>query len=64
MQAPNAKSNASISIRSSLLLLNIANVGRLTYTYFNNLKSLLCSMPYLNSISFYVNLVSSKAFLE
>jgi hypothetical protein len=64
MQAPNAKSNVSISIRSGSLLLNIANVSRLTHAYFNNLKVLLYSMPYLNSISFYISLVSSKAFLE
>jgi hypothetical protein len=54
----------SISICSSLLLLNIANVSRLTYACFNNLKVLLCSVPYLNSVSFCVSLVSSKAFLE
>jgi hypothetical protein len=64
MQAPNTKSNISVSIRSSLLLLNIANVSRLTYAYFSNLKVLLYSIPYLNSVSFYVSLVSSKAFLE
>jgi hypothetical protein len=64
MQAPNAKSNVSISIRSSLLLLNIANVSRLMHAYFNNLKALLYSVPYLNSVSFYISLVSSKAFLE
>jgi hypothetical protein len=64
MQAPNAKSNTSVSIRSSLLLLNVANVSRLTHAYFNNLKVLLYSMPYLNSVSFRVSLVSSKAFLE
>jgi hypothetical protein len=64
MQAPNAKSNTSISICSSLLLLNVANVSRLTHAYFNNSKALLCSVPYLNSVSFCVSLVSGKAFLE
>jgi hypothetical protein len=64
MQAPNARSNASISIRSSLLLLNVANVSRLTHTCFNNLKVSSYSVFYLNSISFRVSLVSSKAFLE
>jgi hypothetical protein len=64
MQAPNAKSNASVSIHSGSLLLNIANISRLTYACFNNLKALLYSVPYLNSVSFCVSLVSSKAFLE
>jgi hypothetical protein len=64
MQAPNAKSNTSVSICSGSLLLNIANVSRLTHAYFNNLKVLLYSIPYLNSVSFCVSLVSGKAFLE
>jgi hypothetical protein len=64
MQALNAKSNVFVSIRSSLLLLNVANISRLTYACFNNLKVLLYSIPYLNSVSFYISLVSSKAFLE
>jgi hypothetical protein len=64
MQAPNAKSDASVSIRSSLLLLNVANVGGLTHACFNNLKASSCSVPYLNSVSFRVSLVSGKAFLE
>jgi hypothetical protein len=64
MQAPNARSNVSVSICSSLLLLNIANISRLMHTYFNNLKVLLYFIPYLNSVSFYVSLVGSKAFLE
>jgi hypothetical protein len=64
MQASNARSNASVSIRSSSLLLNVANVSRLTHAYFNNLKALLCSILYLNSVSFCVSLVSSNAFLE
>jgi hypothetical protein len=64
MQAPNARSNASVSIYSSSLLLNIANVSRLTHAYFNNLKALSYSIFYLNSMSFCVSLVSSNAFLE
>jgi hypothetical protein len=64
MQAPNAKSDASVSICSSSLLLNIANVSRLTHACFNNSKASLCSVPYLNSVSFCVSLVSGKAFLE
>jgi hypothetical protein len=64
MQAPNTRSNTSVSIRSSLLLLNIANVSRLTNACFNNLKALLYSILYLNSVSFCVSLVSSNAFLE
>jgi hypothetical protein len=64
MQAPNTKCNVSISIYSSLLLLNIANISRLTYTYFSNLKVLSYSIFYLNSVSFCISLVSSKAFLE
>ena len=64
MQAPNAKSDASVSIRSSLFLLNVANVSRLMQACLSNLKVLSCSCPYLNSVSFRVSLVSSKAFLE
>jgi hypothetical protein len=64
MQAPNTKSNISVSIRSSSLLLNVANVSRLTHACFNNSKVSLCSVPYLNSVFFYVRLVSSKAFLK
>jgi hypothetical protein len=64
MQAPNTKSNASVSICSGSLLLNVANVSRLTHAYFNNLKALLYSILYLNSVSFCISLVSSNAFLE
>ena len=64
MQAPNAKSNVSVSICSSLLLLNIANVSRLMHAYFSNLKALSCSLSHLNSVSFCVSLVSSKAFFK
>jgi hypothetical protein len=64
MQAPNTKSNVSVPICSGLLLLNVANVSGLIYAYFNNLKVLLYSVPYLNSISFYVSLVSGKAFFK
>jgi hypothetical protein len=64
MQAPNARSNASVSIRSGSLLLNVANVSRLTHACFNNLKASSCSVFYLNGVSFCVSLVSGKAFLE
>ena len=64
MQAPNTKSNASVSIRSGLLLLNVANVSRLIHAYFSNLKALSCSLSHLNSVSFCVSLVSSKAFFK
>jgi hypothetical protein len=64
MQAPNAKSDASVSICSSSLLLNVANVSGLTHACFNNSKASLCSVPYLNGVSFCVSLVSGKAFLE
>ena len=40
MQAPNAKSKASISIYSSSLPLNVTNISRLIYAYFSNLKAL------------------------
>ena len=40
MQAPNAKSDASVSICSGSLLLNVANVSRLMHAYFSNLKAL------------------------
>ena len=63
MQAPNAKSNASIFIYSSSFLLNVANVSRSMHTCLSNLKALSCSCPYLNSVSFCVRLVSGKAFL-
>jgi hypothetical protein len=64
MQAPNTKSDASVSIRSGLLLLNVANVSGLTHACFNDLKVLSCSVPYLNGVSFCVSLVSGKAFFE
>ena len=64
MQAPNAKSNASVSIRSGLLLLNVANISRLMHAYLSNLKALSYLLPYLNSVSFRVSLVSSKAFFK
>jgi hypothetical protein len=64
MQAPNAKSNISVSIYSGLFLLNVANVSRLMHAYLSNLKALSYSLPYLNSVSFRVSLISSKAFLE
>jgi hypothetical protein len=64
MQAPNAKSNASVSIRNGSFLLNVANVSGSMHACLSNLKALSCSCPYLNSISFRVSLVSGKAFLE
>lgn len=64
MQAPNAKSKASISIYSSSLPLNVTNISRLIYAYFSNLKALSYSLSYLNSVSFRVSLVSSKAFFK
>jgi hypothetical protein len=64
MQAPNTKSNTSVSICSGLFLLNVANISRSIHAYLSNLKVLSYSCPYLNSISFCISLVSSKAFLE
>ena len=64
MQAPNAKSDASVSIRSGSLLLNVANVSGLMHACFSDLKALSCSLSHLNSVSFCVSLVSSKAFFK
>ena len=62
MQAPNAKSEASVSIRSGFLLVNKISVGSLTQAYLSILKALFYSIFYLNSMFFCVSLVSSKAF--
>ena len=62
MQAPNAKSKASVSIRSSFPLVNKISVGSLTQACLSILKALFCPVSYLNSVSFRVSLVSSKAF--
>ena len=40
MQAPNTKSDTSVSICSGSLLVNVANVGRLMHACFSNLKAL------------------------
>jgi hypothetical protein len=64
MHAPNAKSKVSILSQSNFLLLNVINVEGLIQAYLSILKALFWSKLYLNSVSFCVSLVSSKALRE
>jgi hypothetical protein len=64
MQAPNARSKASVLRRAGSPLLNAINVGSSVHACLSDWKALSCVFSYLNGVSFCVSRVSGKALVE